>query len=119
MINPMASCYKNLVRVASVEGFPTPLRLEGHSSAIFSDLGNEVYCVDVNTEKIEGLKKGKIPFYEPGLKEYVERNTKAKRLFFTTSYGQSVPKSQIVIICVGTPPKNNGEADLSYLFSAV
>lgn len=89
------------------------------TALVFSELGNKVYCLDVVREKIEGLKKGKVPFFEPSLSDYLQRNAKAKRLFFTTSYKESVPKSQIVFICVGTPPKNNGEADLSYLFSAV
>ncbi|KKR54581.1 MAG: Nucleotide sugar dehydrogenase, partial [Candidatus Curtissbacteria bacterium GW2011_GWA1_40_24] len=89
------------------------------SAAVFSDLGNRVYCVDINKAKIEDLKGAKVPFFEPSLSEYIERNVGAKRLFFTTSYRDSVPKSQVVLICVGTPPKNNGEADLSYLFGAV
>ncbi len=89
------------------------------TAAIFSDLGNKVYCVDIDKKRVENLKKAKIPFFEPQLADYVKRNINAKRLLFTTSYSQSVPKSKIVFICVGTPPKNNGEADLSYLFSAV
>jgi UDPglucose 6-dehydrogenase len=89
------------------------------TAAVLSDLGNKVYCVDVVKDKIEGLKKGIVPFFEPFLSEYIQRNIKEKRLFFTTSYSESVPKSQVVIICVGTPPKNGGEADLTYLFSAV
>lgn len=90
------------------------------SAAVFSDLGNKVYVVDVIREKIDNLKRGIAPFYEPQLEEYIKRNVKAKRLIFTSSYKDSVPKSQIVLICVGTPPKaENGEADLSYLFAAV
>src|SRR3990167_7148750 len=89
------------------------------TAAVFSELGNKVYCLDVDKKKIEDLKKGKVPFFEPSLPEYLERNLKEKRLFFTTSYKESVSKSQTIFICVGTPPKENGEADLSYLFSAV
>lgn len=89
------------------------------TAAVFSELGNKVYCVDVVEEKIEGLKKGKVPFFEPSLGEYIQRNIAEKRLIFTTSYSQSVPKSQVVLICVGTPPKETGEADLTYLFAAV
>ena len=89
------------------------------TASVFAEFGNKVYCVDVIRERIEGLKKANIPFFEPQLKEYVQRNIKAKRLIFTTSYSESVPKSQTVFICVGTPPKKSGEADLSYLFSAV
>ncbi|OGD83444.1 UDP-glucose 6-dehydrogenase [Candidatus Curtissbacteria bacterium RIFCSPLOWO2_02_FULL_40_11] len=89
------------------------------TAAVFSDLGNKVYCVDVDEKKIEDLKKGKVPFFEPSLSEYLERNIKEKRLFFTKSYSDSVSKSQTIFICVGTPSKENGEADLTYLFSAV
>lgn len=89
------------------------------TAAVFCDFGNVVYVVDINKEKIEGLKKGRLPFFEPSLAEFVKRNQKAKRLFFTTSYKRSVSRSQVVLICVGTPPKNNGEADLSHLFASV
>ena len=89
------------------------------SAAVFSDLGNKVFCVDVNKDRIKDLKKGKVPFFEPQLDELIKRNLKSKRLFFTTSYAESVPKSQVILVCVGTPPKNNGEADLSFLFAAV
>src|SRR3990167_9197837 len=89
------------------------------TAAVFSELGNKVFCVDVDKTKVADLKRGIIPFYEPQLAEYIERNVKSHQLAFTTSYSESVPKSQIVLICVGTPPKNDGEANLSYLFSAV
>lgn len=89
------------------------------TAAVFSELGNKVFCVDINSAKIAGLKRGKVPFFEPSLPDYIARNIKNKRLNFTTSYKDSIPKSQVVFICVGTPPKGNGEADLTYLFSAV
>jgi len=89
------------------------------TAALFAELGNDVYCIDTSKERIESLKRGKIPFFETGLYEYLSKNAKEKRLIFTTSYSQSVPKSQAVFICVGTPPSKNGEADLTYLFSAV
>lgn len=89
------------------------------TAAVFSELGNKVFTIDVDEKKIEGLKKGKVPFFEPQLAEFIARNSREKRLSFTTSYSQSVPKSQAVFICVGTPPKDNGEANLTYLFSAV
>src|SRR3989344_7670505 len=89
------------------------------TAAVFSDLGNKVFCVDIAREKIDGLKSGRVPFFEPSLAEYILRNIKAQRLFFTTSYQQAVPKSQAVFICVGTPTKVNGEADLTYLFAAL
>lgn len=89
------------------------------TAAVFADLGNKVFCIDINKQRIEGLKRGKVPFFEPLLPEYIKRNLSQKRLFFTASYKESVPKSQVVFICVGTPPKDNGEADLTYLFAAV
>jgi len=89
------------------------------SAAVFSDLGNKVCCVDINKDRIRDLKRGKVPFFEPQLDEFIKRNLKSKRLFFTTSYAESVPKSQVILVCVGTPPKNNGEADLTFLFAAV
>lgn len=81
----------------------------------FAELGNDVICVDVDKEKIERLKKGLMPFYEPGLKALIERNIKEKRLSFTTNTAAAVNFAKIIFICVGTPPKENGEADLSYV----
>lgn len=89
------------------------------TGAIFADFGHKVFCVDVDEKKINSLKKGDLTFYEPGLEEIVKRNIVQKRLFFTTNYAQAVPKSKVIFICVGTPQSQNGEADLSYLFSAV
>lgn len=89
------------------------------TAAVFSELGNDVFCVDVDDKKIESLKKGKVPIFEPGLSEYIKRNVQQGRLHFTTSYEDSVPKSKAIFICVGTPPKQTGEADVTYLFSAV
>ena len=89
------------------------------TAAVFSDLGNKVYCIDVDKNRVNSLKLGKVPFFEPNLAEYIQRNLNQNRLFFTTNYAQSIPKSQIVFICVGTPPKENGEANLTYLFNAV
>lgn len=89
------------------------------TAAVLSELGNKVFCVDIDKKRIENLKNGTIPFYEPQLSEYVVRNVKQKRLVFTDSYKDSVAFSQAVFICVGTPPKENGEANLDYLFKAV
>lgn len=89
------------------------------TAVVFSELGNKVFCIDVDKKRISLLKNGQPPFYEPRLEELLQNNLAKKKLIFTDSYKDSVPKSQIVLICVGTPPKNNGEADLSYLFSAV
>lgn len=85
------------------------------TGACLADLGNEVICVDNDKAKIESLKKGKIPIYEPGLEEVVKRCRKNKNLFFTTSIKEGVKKSKIIFIAVGTPPRENGEADLSYV----
>lgn len=87
------------------------------SAAVFADLGNKVWVIGHTKEKIENLKKGIISIYEPGLQEIVERNIKAKRLLFTLDYKEAIPESKIVFIAVGTPPKENGEADLSIVFS--
>lgn len=82
------------------------------TGACFADLGNCVYCVDSDKKKIDSLKKRNITIYEPGLEEMVERNMKEKRLSFSTSIKDTVRKSEIIFICVGTPSKDNGEADL-------
>jgi len=88
------------------------------SGVCFSDLGNEVICVDRDIKKIENLKKGIIPIYEPGLVELVLKNYKNKRLKFSTNLKNSITKSDIVFICVGTPTKKNGSAaDLSQVFN--
>lgn len=86
------------------------------TAAIFADLGNTVWVIGHTPEKIENLKKGIIPIYEPGLAEMVKRNVRAKRLLFTLDYTAAIPQSKIVFIAVGTPPKTNGEADLSVVF---
>jgi len=83
------------------------------TGACFADLGHKVICIDNDRKKIEALKKLKIPFYEKGLEDIVRRNVKAKRLSFSSSIREGVKKSVIIFICVGTPPRPNGEADLS------
>lgn len=88
------------------------------TGASFADYGHKVYCVDIDEAKINTLKQGQIPFFEPGLEELVKRNFNKKRLIFTTSYAQAIPSSKVVFICVGTPPAKTGEADLSSLFSS-
>ncbi len=88
------------------------------TAAVFADLGNTVWVVGRTPEKIENLKKGKAPFYEPGLEELVRRNVVAGRLVFTLDYKEAVASSEIIFICVGTPPKEGGEADLTSVFTA-
>lgn len=86
------------------------------TAAIFAELGNTVWVVGRTPEKIEKLKQGITPFYEPGLPEMVTRNVAAKRLLFTLDFAEAVPVSEVVFIAVGTPPQANGEADLSAVF---
>jgi UDPglucose 6-dehydrogenase len=81
----------------------------------FADLGNRVVCVDINEQKIAGLRQGIMPIYEPGLEELVERNVQAGRLSFTTSYAEGLKEAEFVFIAVGTPEGVDGEADLQYV----
>lgn len=88
------------------------------TGVVFADLGNEVVCVDKDQEKVACLKAGVMPIYEPGLEEMVARNADEGRLVFTTDLAAAVRKSEVVFIAVGTPPKENGETDLSQVESA-
>lgn len=88
------------------------------TGACLADLGNSVTCMDDDASKIEGLKKGIMPFYEPGLEEVVYRNVNNGRLSFTTSVQEGVKNAGVVFICVGTPQKPTGEAILSYVEKA-
>lgn len=81
----------------------------------FADLGNRVVALDINAQRIENLKRGILPIYEPGLKEIIERNVKAERLRFTTDYADALREAEFVFICVGTPEGVDGEADLQYV----
>jgi UDPglucose 6-dehydrogenase len=87
------------------------------TGVVFSDLGNEVICVDNDLEKIQMLQQDRIPIYEPGLEEMVKINVAEQRLSFTTDLGQAVLNSEIIFIAVGTPPAKNGKGktDLSYV----
>jgi len=85
------------------------------SGACFADLGNRVICLDINTERIANLKQNILPIYEPGLEELVERNVKAGRLSFTTSYAEAIQEAEFVFIAVGTPSDVDGQADLRYV----
>jgi len=83
------------------------------TGAVFADLGNDVLCVDNDRAKIESLKAGRMPIYEPGLEEMVTRNVDDRRLAFSTELGAAVRHSDVIFIAVGTPSKETGETDLS------
>ena len=85
------------------------------TGAVFADLGNDVVCVDKVRGKIDSLKAGKMPIYEPGLEEMVVRNVDDGRLTFTTDLPAAVRQSDVVFIAVGTPPRESGETDLSHV----
>lgn len=89
------------------------------TGACFADLGNQVICLDVIPEKIEKLKRGEMPIYEPGLEEMVQRNYAAGRLTFTTDYAEAIPGAEFIFVAVGTPSGVDGEADLKYIRNAV
>jgi UDPglucose 6-dehydrogenase len=80
-------------------------------------MGNAVTCIDIDEAKVEKMKEGICPIYEPGLDELIRRNEKAERLIFTVNY-DSVTSAQAIFLAVGTPSSDNGEANLNYLFSA-
>ncbi len=89
------------------------------TGACFADLGNSVTALDINQERIENLKVGQLPIYEPGLEEMVKRNVTAGRLKFTTSYAEALDAADFAFIAVGTPEGVDGEADLQYVRQAV
>ncbi|MGF6272015.1 UDPglucose 6-dehydrogenase [Massilia sp. UYP11] len=88
------------------------------SGACFADVGNTVLCLDVNDEKISMLKNGVIPIHEPGLDTMVERNAAAGRLLFSTSYDEAMAHAECVFLAVGTPPDEDGSADLTHILAA-
>ncbi len=81
----------------------------------FADMGNKVTCIDISEEKIAMLREGQVPIYEPGLSEIIQRNLRAGRLSFTTSYAEALEEAEFIFICVGTPSGVDGEADLQYV----
>src|SRR5919109_2776075 len=85
--------------------------------AVLAEVGHDVLCVDVDEAKVAGLKAGRIPIYEPGLEELVRKNHAEGRLGFTTDAAEGVAHGRIQFIAVGTPPDEDGSADLSYLLS--
>ena len=89
------------------------------TGSCFADLGNDVTCIDIDREKIDALRAGRVPIYEPGLEELLHRNVEEGRLSFTTSLDDSVKDRDVVFICVGTPQKSTGKADLTHIIEAV
>ena len=87
------------------------------SGACFSDFGHDVTCVDKAEDKIAALNAGKMPIYEPGLEEYVERNQADGRLSFTTDVPSAVAGAEVIFIAVGTPPDEDGSADLRHVLA--
>lgn len=83
----------------------------------FSEVGVDVTCVDIDQKKIENLNKGILPIYEPGLDEMVTRNVQKKRLHFSTSLKESIQDAEVIFIAVGTPPDEDGSADLKYVLA--
>ena len=88
------------------------------SGTCFAEMGNTVWCIDIDEDKINRLKNNDIPIFEPGLEEMVKRNAKENRLKFTTDYAEAIPNSQVCFIAVGTPPGEDGSADISYVLKA-
>ena len=88
------------------------------SAACLADLGNEVRVVEIDQAKVRTLRRHKVPFFEPGLQELIERNARAGRLRFTTSYAEAVPAAEFAFLAVPTPEGENGEADLRYIEQA-
>ena len=85
------------------------------SCACFADVGNTVLCLDVDARKIDMLNAGQIPIHEPGLDKLVASNAAAGRILFTTDYDQAVAHAEVIFIAVGTPPGEDGSADLRNL----
>jgi len=84
----------------------------------FAESGNDVICLDIDEKKIERLRSGEVPIYEPGLAELMSRNVADGRLSFTTKYSEAIPDVDVAFIAVGTPPGDDGSADLKYVLSA-
>jgi UDPglucose 6-dehydrogenase len=88
------------------------------TAAVFAELGNEVVGLDIDEQKIAGLKAGKVPIYEPGLEQLVAKNLDHGRLTFTVSYPEALAAAEIVFICVGTPPRSDGSYDPGFVYAA-
>src|ERR1041384_865863 len=87
------------------------------TAAGFAELGNEVYCIDIDSEKIEGLNNGRIPIWEPGLEELVAKHR--DRMHFSTDIGDALANARLLFVAVGTPPTYSGDADLSAVHAVV
>ncbi|MCC3375559.1 UDP-glucose/GDP-mannose dehydrogenase family protein [Cohnella sp. REN36] len=85
------------------------------SGTCFAEVGNRIVCCDIDERKIEMLKRGVVPIYEPGLKELIDKNVAAQRLLFTSNVGEAIEAADIVYIAVGTPMSESGEADMKYV----
>lgn len=85
------------------------------SGVVFSEMGNNVLCIDIDKEKVEAMSKGISPIYEPGLENMMKKNIELDRLRFSTDIQEGVQTSEVIFIAVGTPPKENGEADLRFV----
>lgn len=88
------------------------------TGACLSDIGVDVCCIDIDKKKVEDLQKGNVPIYEPGLETIIQNNMKAKRLTFSTSLAKNMDKVSAIFIAVGTPPGEDGGADMSYVLGA-
>jgi UDPglucose 6-dehydrogenase len=84
----------------------------------FAETGNHVICVDIDAKKVERMRNGEVPIYEPGLENLFERNTKQGRLHFTTNLQEAIDKAQVIFLALPTPPDEDGSADLSYILGA-
>src|SRR3954462_1240665 len=87
------------------------------TAAGFAELGNEVWCIDIDAEKVQRLRRGEIPIYEPGLSELVTRHR--ERLHFSTDVGDALEHARLLFVAVGTPPTYSGDADLSAVHAVV
>src|SRR6478672_10666801 len=87
------------------------------TAAGFAELGNEVFCIDIDAEKIDGLKEGRIPIWEPGLEELVASNR--DRMHFSTDLSEALEHARLLFVAVGTPPTYSGDADLSAVQAVV
>ncbi|MBL0712154.1 MAG: UDP-glucose/GDP-mannose dehydrogenase family protein, partial [Desulfosarcina sp.] len=85
------------------------------TAACFAEMGNDVICIDINPAIIDNLQKGQIHIHEPGLEPLVKRNSEEGRLQFTTDLGEGIANALFILNCVGTPPKDDGSCDLSFV----